>query len=181
MFAFACGTRSIPGSCSRATGSARAPVRRSQRQRFAELRVQLAGTPAQRADDREVDPTALTEYLRYGYVPSPRTISPRSEARARTSLTWIPSGSVRIDRFWTLDYQSRTSDLVPRSARGVPARASLAVRKTARVRCALGFFLSGGVDSELHPGADGRGRGACRGDVLDWVRRRSLLRRAQRG
>lgn len=99
---------------------------------------------------REVDQTALAEYLQYGYVPSPRTIlSGVKKLEPGTSLTWKPSGDVTVGRFWTLHYEPKLRISYQDALDEFEQRSLSAVRKRLVSDVPLGLFLSGGVDSSF--------------------------------
>jgi asparagine synthase (glutamine-hydrolysing) len=97
---------------------------------------------------RDVDPIALAEYLQFGYVPSPRSmLSSVTKLAPATMLTWSPTGSADVERYWTLDFEPK-HDLSYREALDeLEERSRLAVKARLVSDVPVGLFLSGGVDS----------------------------------
>lgn len=97
---------------------------------------------------REVDPQSLAEYLQYGYVPSPRTMLRHvSKLEPGTMLTWEPSGAVKRERYWTLDFEPKQALSYEEALEQFEERSLQAVRDRLISDVPLGLFLSGGVDS----------------------------------
>jgi asparagine synthase (glutamine-hydrolysing) len=101
---------------------------------------------------RDVDPTAVGLYLRYGYIPSPYTIYANAKKLPPAHYLVFENDSVTVRRYW---------DPVP-FAVGAPAscneaeaeaeleaRLSTAVRQRMIADVPVGAFLSGGIDSSL--------------------------------
>ena len=98
--------------------------------------------------EREVDTSALAEYLQYGYVPSPRTILRSvSKLEPGTMLTWERSGGLELRRYWELDFEPKLSLSYAEALDEFEARSLTAVRDRLISDVPLGVFLSGGVDS----------------------------------
>lgn len=102
---------------------------------------------------RDVDVTALDDYLALEYVPSPRSIirGVRKLEPGHT-LTWHQSsGSVRTRQYWDVDLTAGEGgpDGIPLDQRVDALRAVLqeCVRKELISDVPLGVFLSGGIDS----------------------------------
>ena len=100
--------------------------------------------------ERRVEPTAIHEYLTYGYVPAPRSIL-RGVAKVPPAhyLLW-QDGTARLTRYWRPE---------PTETLGASSEAEWMERVLALLRDAvrrrmisdvpLGAFLSGGLDSSL--------------------------------
>lgn len=98
--------------------------------------------------EREVDPAALSEYLQYGYVPSPRTmLRGVSKLEPGTMLTWRPDGRVRRRRYWQLDFEPKLRLSYGEALDELEERSRAAVSERLISDVPLGIFLSGGVDS----------------------------------
>jgi asparagine synthase (glutamine-hydrolysing) len=98
--------------------------------------------------EREVDLTALGEYLQYGYVPSPHCmISGVTKLEPGTGLTWSPSGHVERFRYWELDYEPKLGLSYKEALDEFEERSRLAVKARLVSDVPLGMFLSGGIDS----------------------------------
>jgi asparagine synthase (glutamine-hydrolysing) len=88
---------------------------------------------------REVDWTALDEYLTYGYVPA-------------LTLRLRPDGGgpeVRVDRYWQLAYGPKVRRSEADAAEGLLEVLREAVRLRMIADVPLGALLSGGIDSSL--------------------------------
>lgn len=103
---------------------------------------------------REIDPEALSLYLRFGYVPSPFSIyrAARKLPPAHFAL-WEPeSASLRIERYWDPVALAREGPLKI-GEREAEERLESLLRDAVRLRMIadvpLGAFLSGGIDSSL--------------------------------
>ncbi len=116
--------------------------------RFAsELKSLVADEAFPRALDRE----SVRLYLRYGYVPSPRTIYAHARKLPPAhQLVW-EGGAVRVSRYWDPLACAAKADRRPAEAiaRDFEERLVLAVRQRMIADVPLGAFLSGGIDSSL--------------------------------
>jgi asparagine synthase (glutamine-hydrolysing) len=99
--------------------------------------------------ERKVDATAISAYLKFGYVPSPlcaftnvRKVNPGS------ALIW-ESDRINEFRYWTLHYEPKLHIGVREAATELDRRVAEAVRARLISDVPLGAFLSGGVDSSL--------------------------------
>jgi asparagine synthase (glutamine-hydrolysing) len=98
------------------------------------------------AISREIDVSALDDYLTYLYVPAPRTIF--RQIRELPPAHWLEwrNGSLRIEKYWDVTFQPEGNnfDRSVEKLREVLEQA-VAARLTSEVP--LGVFLSGGLDS----------------------------------
>ena len=104
--------------------------------------------------DRTIDRNAATAYLRFGYVPAPRSIYRAAHKLAPGHLLEITAGGQPVTRPWW-----RLADLVrearvmpftgsaPEAAEHLEALLGDAVRRRMYADVPLGVFLSGGIDS----------------------------------
>jgi asparagine synthase (glutamine-hydrolysing) len=100
--------------------------------------------------ERDVDPDALGAYIQYGYVPSPLTILRGvRKLEPGTMFTWIPDGSLRVERYWQLDYEPKLRLSYEQALDEFSERSLRAVRERLVSDVPLGVFLSGGVDSSF--------------------------------
>ena len=96
---------------------------------------------------REIDFEAMGAYLAYMAIPAPLTIY--------RHVRKVPPGHVlihdrqgtRIERYWSLDFHSKTTDDPRDAVQRVRELFTDAVRKRLVSEVPLGAFLSGGVDS----------------------------------
>jgi asparagine synthase (glutamine-hydrolysing) len=97
---------------------------------------------------RDVEPTALADYLKYLYIPAPKTIYRNIfKLSPGHSLLLRPGGEPRISEYWDVDFSAGTS-FSPSEAEDALLELlqdSTSCRMIADVP--LGAFLSGGVDS----------------------------------
>jgi asparagine synthase (glutamine-hydrolysing) len=103
---------------------------------------------------REIDPEALSLYLRFGYVPAPFSIyrAARKLPPAHFAL-WAPAtSSLTIERYWDPVALARQGPLeIPdqEAEERLDALLTDAVRLRMIADVPLGAFLSGGIDSSL--------------------------------
>ena len=102
----------------------------------------------------EIDPNALAAYLRFGYVPAPRTIYRRvQKLLPGTILQLSGDESPRFDTYWSLEdvaRQGQRSRFHGTEEEAVEALDELlrdAVKRRMVADVPLGAFLSGGIDS----------------------------------
>lgn len=98
--------------------------------------------------DQKIEPTALPDFLKYLYIPAPKTIY-RNIYKLPPAhfLMLCPGGEPRIAEYWDIDFSAHAA-CSPAEAEGTLLgllQDSTACRMIADVP--LGAFLSGGVDS----------------------------------
>ena len=93
-----------------------------------------------------VDPTAIHDFLAYGYVPAPKTVYGRvAKLPAAHTLVW-ERGRIEIARYWEPSAQLRVSE--PHAARaGLDALLARVVQDQLLADVPVGVFLSSGIDS----------------------------------
>lgn len=103
---------------------------------------------------REVDPTAIDDYLTYGYIPAPkaafRGIRKLPPAHYLTLAPGNALGSVddlRARRYWQLEYRPTLALSEAEAAEGLLEQLTEAVRLRLIADVPLGAMLSGGIDS----------------------------------
>ena len=102
------------------------------------------------AVSRELDPLALAEYLRYGYVPEPRTMfRDIRRIEAGTYSLFTDDGGQATTRYW----DPASFAIEPISARDAVRETrrliERAVEKQVMSDVPVGVFISGGMDSSL--------------------------------
>jgi asparagine synthase (glutamine-hydrolysing) len=100
---------------------------------------------------REIDRESVRLFLRYGYVPSPRTIYTRVRKLPPAHQLICERRTVRVSRYWDpLEFAVKT-DLrsVDDLSRDLDRRLVTAVQQRMIADVPLGAFLSGGIDSSL--------------------------------
>jgi asparagine synthase (glutamine-hydrolysing) len=99
---------------------------------------------------REVDPSAVDEYLSHMAVGGPRTIFRHVRKLPPAHWLLLEAGNVTIESYWQLSFRA---DDPPRSEQeyleGLETRFRDAVRRRMISDVPLGAFLSGGVDSSM--------------------------------
>jgi asparagine synthase (glutamine-hydrolysing) len=112
---------------------------------------ELKGIVADTTVPREVDPAAIGQYLRYGYIPSPLTIYRHVRKLAPAHQLIWEGGQIVVDRYWdplayvaTVPVNSDTD-----AERALEAKLATAIRQRCIADVPLGAFLSGGIDSSL--------------------------------
>jgi len=102
---------------------------------------------------REVDPTALNEYLRLEYVPSPRSIiAGVFKLPPGHTLTWHPQRrDLQVRQYWDVNLERSERAVPDRSLDEHAAELLAVIKESVRMELVsdvpLGVFLSGGIDS----------------------------------
>jgi asparagine synthase (glutamine-hydrolysing) len=116
---------------------------------------EIKGVLAHPAVPCELDERAISAYLTFGYVPTPYTFFAgiKSLPPAHT-LTIVPGGEPRIERYWELMVPGVGGRAEPGSDLGLDEAADAvrtelerAIRRRLIADVPLGAFLSGGIDS----------------------------------
>lgn len=110
---------------------------------------ELAALTQDPAVPRQIDPSAVDQYLAYGYIQAPASIwrDVRKLPPAHT-LTW-QDGRVELRRYWRLDYSRKNAASRPELEAELRELVAAAVRRRLIADVPLGAFLSGGVDSAI--------------------------------
>jgi asparagine synthase (glutamine-hydrolysing) len=100
---------------------------------------------------RDIDPAAVQLYLRYGYVPSPRTIYANARKLPPAHYLLLEEQRVSVTRYWDpVQFALKRTDRDVASAEAeLETCLSTAVRQRMIADVPLGAFLSGGIDSSL--------------------------------
>ena len=95
--------------------------------------------------------TGWPGFLAYGYAPPPGTMyrGVRQLPPAHRLVYTEASSTLRIDRYWSLDFTPRCDDPEPQATERVRSLVTEAVRKRMVADVPVGAFLSGGVDSTI--------------------------------
>ncbi len=98
-----------------------------------------------------LDHEALDNYLQWQYIPAPLTIygQARKLPPAHFLEIDLSSGSMRLERYWRLDFEEDKSLAFEEWADLLDQELRQAVNLRLRSDVAFGAFLSGGVDSSL--------------------------------
>jgi asparagine synthase (glutamine-hydrolysing) len=98
---------------------------------------------------RDIDPSAIDQYLTYQYVPHPLSIYKSIRKLAPGHVAIYKEDNLQISKFWKIDW-SREIVVEPRDAmEQVRTLLTDAVKIRLRSDVPLGAFLSGGIDSSL--------------------------------
>jgi asparagine synthase (glutamine-hydrolysing) len=103
---------------------------------------------------RQLDSTALDDYLTYGYVPAPKTIFKgvyKLPPAHYLTLKIGPGGGakVRTERYWHLEYGPKLKVNEEEATEGLLEVLTEAVRLRLIADVPLGALLSGGIDSSM--------------------------------
>jgi len=96
---------------------------------------------------RDVDLTALSDYLSLLYVPSPRSIFRAVEKLPPAHYAVVDRDGVRVERYWDLAFAPVSRASEEEQIDGLLSHLSDATRMRMISEVPLGAFLSGGVDS----------------------------------
>ncbi len=98
----------------------------------------------------EIDPCAVDEYLRYLFVPHPRTIYKHIRKLPPASWAVFAAGELKIGRYWNLRYEAAAP---ARPIKEQVDQLDVLLREAVKMRLVadvpVGAFLSGGLDSSL--------------------------------
>ena len=99
---------------------------------------------------REMDPSALDEYLSLQYIPSPQTIYKKIKKLPPGHTLTYENGLTRVERYWDLPLGQKpaTTD-VEEAKHLIREKLEESVRLRLISEVPLGAFLSGGVDSSI--------------------------------
>jgi asparagine synthase (glutamine-hydrolysing) len=102
-------------------------------------------------EPRTIDPGAVDQYLRYGYIPSPRTIFKGVNKLPPAHFLLCEAGRLTVERYWdpVKCAGRRTTTSVEEAEADLENRLGTAVRQRLIADVPLGAFLSGGIDSSL--------------------------------
>lgn len=105
---------------------------------------------------RDVDPTAIDDYLTYGYVPAPKTIfrgirklPPAHYLTLTLRPHHVHAPKIESHRYWRLQYKPKWNINEHEAIEGLREVLTEAVRLRLISEVPLGALLSGGVDSSV--------------------------------
>jgi len=99
---------------------------------------------------REIDTTAIHNYLTYGYIASPLTIFSNIKKLPPAHYMIFKDGSLKIKRYWNLSYQNKLAyGSLEEYGDHFLELFNEAVRMRLRSDVPFGAFLSGGIDSSM--------------------------------
>ena len=96
---------------------------------------------------REIDPTALSDYLSLLYVPAPKSIFKAVRKLPAGYSAVVTTDDVRIAPYWDLKFSPQTDRGVDELGEEIVEKLREAVKIRMMSEVPLGAFLSGGVDS----------------------------------
>ena len=98
---------------------------------------------------REINLTALDEYLVYGYVPAPNTLFKGVLKLPAAHILIYENGRISTKRYWELSFTPTCQDDEATAIERTRALLKEAVQVRLMSEVPLGVFLSGGVDSSV--------------------------------
>ncbi|MDR2704783.1 MAG: asparagine synthase (glutamine-hydrolyzing) [Planctomycetaceae bacterium] len=102
---------------------------------------------------RDIDPTALDDYLTYQYVPHPKTIFRGVSKLPPGHFAVWQDGRLTVQRYWNPDWNEEEERLTFEEwSEELRALVTDAVRIRLRSDVPVGAFLSGGIDSSITAG-----------------------------
>ncbi len=117
---------------------------------------ELQGLVRHPAVSQEIDPTAIDDYLTYGYIPAPKTpyrgvrkLPPAHYLTLELTKAKAAHGRINCQRYWQLQYAPKLDLDEVEAAEGLVEQLEEAVRLRLISDVPLGALLSGGVDSSL--------------------------------
>ncbi len=96
---------------------------------------------------RDVDPTALSDYLSLLYVPSPRAIFRDVRKLPAAHYAIVTERDIRVSCYWDLPFVPRREEAPEALGEEIVEKLRESVRIRMMSEVPLGAFLSGGVDS----------------------------------
>ncbi|WP_276739328.1 asparagine synthase (glutamine-hydrolyzing) [Victivallis vadensis] len=118
---------------------------------------------------RELDETAISDFLSLHYIPCPNTVyrNVRKLPPAHQLELRFPEGTVSIRSYWHLDYSLKQNELsFDDAAHELRRLVERAVEKRLMTDVPLGTFLSGGLDSTIVAGLAARFRAPAETDAF---------------
>jgi len=117
---------------------------------------ELQGLLAHPGLQRQVDWTAVDDYLAYGYIPAPKTIfqgvyklPPAHYLTLKLGADGAGGPEVQVERYWRLAYEPKLRLREEEAAEGLLEVLTEAVRLRMVADVPLGALLSGGIDSSI--------------------------------
>ena len=98
---------------------------------------------------REIDPSAVDEYLTYQYVPHPNTIFRGIHKLPPGHCAEYKDGHLKVEPYWRPDFRVQRPTTEPEAIDFLRQTLSSSVQLRMQSDVPLGAFLSGGVDSSL--------------------------------
>ncbi len=95
----------------------------------------------------EVNRPAITDYLAYGYTPTPESMFKGIMKLPPAHFMLYENGNISIERYWELDFSKKISLSGPEYCQKIMALLEDATRIRLISDVPLGAFLSGGIDS----------------------------------
>ena len=100
--------------------------------------------------DTSIDPSALDDYLAYGYVPAPKSIFKKVRKLSAASCLIWEAGNLQTKRYWSPSFPAEPIKI--REEEAVDHLRDLindSIKLRLRSDVPVGAFLSGGIDSSL--------------------------------
>jgi asparagine synthase (glutamine-hydrolysing) len=96
---------------------------------------------------RDLDVSAVDDYLALGYIPAPQSIFRAVRKLPPACVLELQDGQARVRRYWRLSWNAQTQLTEQQALEGLRAQLDEAVRCRLIADVPFGAFLSGGVDS----------------------------------
>lgn len=96
---------------------------------------------------RDLDNTAIYDYLTFGYIPAPKTIYKNVNKLSPASMLVRDREGTRIERYWDIDFTPQAASDDTRAVETVQGQLADATRSHLISDVPLGVLLSGGLDS----------------------------------
>jgi asparagine synthase (glutamine-hydrolysing) len=95
----------------------------------------------------EIDPTALVDYLTFGFIPSPKTILKHVHKLPPGHILIFRDGRIDLREYWDLHYHGWSDKSPAAAAEGLWQQLKQATGPRLVADVPVGAFLSGGLDS----------------------------------
>ncbi len=96
---------------------------------------------------KKIDPTAVIDYLKYLYVPHPKSIYEDIRKLEPGHYLFYKDGKIRIEQYWDIDFSKPLTGPVEEISDQLLSIISESVKIRLISDVPLGAFLSGGIDS----------------------------------
>lgn len=111
---------------------------------------ELKAVLAEGSAPRQIDEEALALYLRYQYVPAPKSIYRAIRKLEPASyLVWTPDHIEEPRKYWAVAYEPKAKGSIEESESRLEALLTESVELRLRSDVPVGIFLSGGIDSSI--------------------------------
>jgi len=99
--------------------------------------------------ERTIDPASLASYLRFKYVPSPRTVFRKVQKLPPGHAAVFKDGKLKVSRYWSASTENRWEAGAARASEHLRMLLEDSVRLRLISDVPVGVFLCGGLDSSI--------------------------------